>query len=231
MTSVPLPDGNEESSLEQKIRALQAIDEELPAVVIVHSAVTNGVVYMSPRGLRELGITLPELQAMGTEYYQVFFNPQDAAEYVPKIIALLSAPPQENRSVSFFQQVKLAGTQDWTWHLSSTRVFLRDRSGVPTHTITCAIPVEALHHVSSKVNRLLEENDFLRRNQQVFASLTKREKEILRLMALGFSAPEIAAQVHISKKTAVTHRRNIKAKIGAQSGYDLTNFAQAFDLI
>ena len=82
-----------------------------------------------------------------------------------------------------------------------------------------------------KVNRLLEENNFLRRNQKIFVSLTKREKEILKLMALGDSSVEIAGKLHISQQTASTHRRNIKSKLKVESNYDVVKFAQAFDLI
>jgi DNA-binding CsgD family transcriptional regulator len=94
-----------------------------------------------------------------------------------------------------------------------------------------AIPVDPQSHINTKVERLLQENTFLRKNQQVFASLTKREKEILRLVALGNSTNEIAEQLHISIPTAFTHRRNLKSKLKAQTNYDLTRFAQAFDLI
>ncbi|WP_291920274.1 helix-turn-helix transcriptional regulator [Chitinophaga sp.] len=222
---------NVESGLDDKLTALKAIDTELPVVVIVMNVLKNYVEYMSPRGCRELGVTLEELREMGPQYFDNFFNPHDVADYVPKIVAMLDAPAAANMTVTFFQQVRRANSRDWAWHLGSTRVFWRDAQGMPTHVITCATPVDPLHHVTSKVNRLLEENNFLRRNQHVFASLTRREKEILRLLALGFSAAEIADSTGISEKTAVTHRRNIKAKIGAQSSYDLTSFAQAFDLI
>jgi DNA-binding CsgD family transcriptional regulator len=220
-----------DDNLAGKLQALQMIDTEIPAVIIVMNVQKNHVEYMSPRGQQELGVTLEELKEMGERYYTVFFNPHDAADYVPKIEAMLRAPASENAAVTFFQQVRTTLSSDYAWHLGSTRVFLRDSSGMPTHVITCVIPIDPLHHVTSKVNRLLEENNFLRRNHHIFASLTKREKEILRLLALGFSAAEIAVRVNISEKTAVTHRRNIKAKIGAQSSYDLTSFAQAFDLI
>ncbi|RFS22567.1 LuxR family transcriptional regulator [Chitinophaga silvatica] len=222
---------NNANSLTEKLQALQMIDTEIPAVIIVMNVVKNHVEYMSPRGIHELGVTLDELKTMGEGYYTTFFNPHDAADYVPKIEAMLKAPAAENVTVTFFQQVRTTLSSDWAWHLGSTRVFLRDSSGIPTHIITCVIPIDPLHHVTSKVNRLLDENNFLRRNQHIFSSLTKREKEILRLLALGFSAAEIAIKVNISEKTAVTHRRNIKAKIGAQSSYDITSFAQAFDLI
>lgn len=222
---------NEQSGLEDKLRALKAIDRELPVVVIVMNVLKSYVEYMSPRGCRELGVTLEELREMGPAYYDKFFNPHDVADYLPKIIAMLDAPAEANMIVTFFQQVRTINTGNWAWHLGSSRVFFRDARGRATHVVTCATPIDPLHHVTSKVNRLLEENNFLRRNQHIFASLTKREKEILRLLALGLSAAEIAGKASISEKTAVTHRRNIKAKIGAQSSYDLTSFAQAFDLI
>jgi DNA-binding CsgD family transcriptional regulator len=50
-------------------------------------------------------------------------------------------------------------------------------------------------------------------------------------MALGKNSEQIATALHISEMTVSTHRRNIKAKIGAQSSYDITRFAQAFDMI
>lgn len=222
---------NNDSGLETKLNALKALDAALPVVVIVMNVQKSCVEYMSSRGCRELGTTLEALQEMGAAYYDNFFNPTDVADYLPKIIAMLEAPAEVNMVVTFFQQVRMAASRDWAWHLGTSRVFMRDADGQPTHVITCATPIDPLHHVTSKVNRLLEENNFLRRNQHIFASLTKREKEILRLLALGFSAVEIAEKTGISEKTAVTHRRNIKAKIGAQSSYDLTSFAQAFDLI
>ena len=50
-------------------------------------------------------------------------------------------------------------------------------------------------------------------------------------MALGFNSSEIAGKLHISENTAATHRRNIKKKLNAESNYEITIFAQAFDLI
>ncbi|MFY0252655.1 response regulator transcription factor [Chitinophaga sp. 30R24] len=222
---------NTGSGLDEKLNALRALEEELPVVVIVMNVLKNYVEYMSPRGCSYLGVTPEALRELGSRYYETFFNPHDVVDYLPKVIAMLDAPPEANMVVTFFQQVKTATSRNWLWHLGTSRVFVRDGAGRPTHIITCATPIDPLCHVTSKVNRLLEENNFLRRNQHIFTSLTKREKEILRLMALGCSAAEIAQQTSISEKTAVTHRRNIKAKIGAQSSYDLTSFAQAFDLI
>jgi DNA-binding CsgD family transcriptional regulator len=50
-------------------------------------------------------------------------------------------------------------------------------------------------------------------------------------MALGINSNVIAGKLHISEATANTHRRNVRRKINAQNNYDITRFAQAFDLI
>jgi len=215
---------------EQKIKALEAIVDKLPVVVIVHELEKLNVRYMSPNGLKILGFSLDQIQDMGEKYHEAFFNPEDIADYSPKVHELINAA-DDSRFVTFFQQVRPSKEHDWNWYLTCAKVFLRDESGKPTHMITTASPVDPLHHVTSKVNRLLEENNFLRRNQKIFASLTKREKEILKLMALGDSTPEIAGKLYISDQTAATHRRNIKAKLDAESNYDVMKFAQAFDLI
>ena len=110
-------------------------------------------------------------------------------------------------------------------------VFLWNEEGKPVLTITIAIPIDPKHFFTSKIEKLLQENNFLRSNKHIFASLTRREKEILRLMALGHNSAEIGELLHISQTTAATHRRNIRSKLNAQTNYDLTRFAQAFDLI
>lgn len=221
---------NPAQSLYQKIAALEKLGETFPAVIIVHNLDTQSVEYMSAKGQEILQTNLPELRAMGPEYFHRFFNPQDMEDYLPRIMRLIHEN-QEEAFVSFFQQVRAHPGMDWEWYLSATRIFMRNETGTPTHCITLAMPIHAEHHITVKVNRLLEENNFLRKYKHIFAALTQREKEILRLMALGANSADIAAGLNISDKTVSTHRRNIKNKLNAQSTYDITRFAQAFDLI
>jgi len=71
----------------------------------------------------------------------------------------------------------------------------------------------------------------LRDNYQLYVTLSKRQREILRLIALGLSAPEIAEKLFISVTTAETHRRNIKAKLNVNTSFGLVEYARAFDLV
>ena len=47
--------------------------------------------------------------------------------------------------------------------------------------------------------------------------LSPRELEIVELVALGYSGPEIAQKLHISHETVRTHVRNAMVKTGARS--------------
>jgi DNA-binding CsgD family transcriptional regulator len=201
-----------------------------PGVTIVHNLLTESVEYMSRRGLELLQISLPALRALGPEYYRYFFNPVDAQDYVPRIYGLLqSADP--TYVVSFFQQVRTTENPEYTWYFSTTRVLLRDAEFGPLLLITNASPIDPLHHVTHKVRRLLEENNFLRQHAPLFASLTRREREVLRLLALGHTAPQIGAELFLSTQTIETHRRNLRQKLQAESQFELGQYARAFDLI
>ena len=62
-------------------------------------------------------------------------------------------------------------------------------------------------------------------------NLTRREVEILRLIGLGRSDPEIAEELFISPKTASVHVSNIKGKLGAESRLQVALRAREMGLV
>jgi DNA-binding NarL/FixJ family response regulator len=55
--------------------------------------------------------------------------------------------------------------------------------------------------------------------------LSARELGVLRLIARGLGAGEIAAQLGMAPKTVYSHRRNISAKLGIHSGREMLLYA------
>src|ERR1044072_4296030 len=100
------------STLQDKINALSAIAESLPIVIIVHDLQSQGVIYMSPNGLKILGCTLEEIKELGPAYHDLFFNKEDLADYAPKVFSLLNSSEDDNM-VSNFQQVRPSHDHDW----------------------------------------------------------------------------------------------------------------------
>jgi two-component system response regulator NreC len=61
--------------------------------------------------------------------------------------------------------------------------------------------------------------------------LTERELEILRLIALGHTNSEIAAQLYLSVRTVESHRSRIQQKIGLTSRAELVHYALEHGLL
>ncbi|MFL7868117.1 MAG: LuxR C-terminal-related transcriptional regulator [Anaerolineales bacterium] len=61
--------------------------------------------------------------------------------------------------------------------------------------------------------------------------LTKRELEVLKLLATDLSTKEMALEMNITWATVRTHSKNIYAKLGVNSRYEAVYRAQEFELI
>lgn len=59
----------------------------------------------------------------------------------------------------------------------------------------------------------------------IFTRLTEREREVLQLIAEGYSTKEIGDKIHLSVPTIHTHRQNIMRKLNARSIADLVRYA------
>jgi DNA-binding NarL/FixJ family response regulator len=57
------------------------------------------------------------------------------------------------------------------------------------------------------------------------AKLSEREREVLQLMAEGHTTADIAARLHISRKTVETHRKSMMLKLELRSVAEVTKFA------
>ena len=61
--------------------------------------------------------------------------------------------------------------------------------------------------------------------------LTKREVEVARLIALGHTSVEIAALLHLSRRTVESHRARVYDKLGLARRWELVQYALARHLI
>lgn len=216
--------------IEQIIELFTPTFEQIPAICIVHNLQTNEAEYMCGYGLSQFNLTFDELRAMGDEYKQKLFNQDEVLSHDERIVGLVKRN-DESEIISYFQQVRLSNGNVWGLWLSSIRIFLKDTHGQPILTVMTSVPVDASQNDSNRVVRLLNEDKYVRNNIALFRTLSKRETEILILMASNQSGADIAALLFLSEDTVKTHRKNIKRKIKATSYYDVVKFAQSFGLL
>lgn len=57
-------------------------------------------------------------------------------------------------------------------------------------------------------------------------ALSRRESEVLRLLAEGFTNQEIAGELHLSPRTVETYRSNVQQKLGVRTRAELTRIAR-----
>ena len=96
-----------------------------------------------------------------------------------------------------------------------------------------AVGIRAVYHgdsfLSPSVAKLLVENyqntARVRDKQDPYNLLTEREREILKLLAEGYSTQEIAAMLVITPKTVEGHKTNLMAKLGIHNRIDLVKYA------
>lgn len=85
--------------------------------------------------------------------------------------------------------------------------------------------VQALGEVQSGEQFLSKSISPLVQRAQALSILTKREKQVLRLIAHGRRNREIAEELNVSMKTVDTHRTNLMRKLDLHNLVDVVDFA------
>ena len=84
-------------------------------------------------------------------------------------------------------------------------------------------------YVSSSASHVLikglTKKDPAQADHERYNSLTQRERDVLRLVAQGYSAPEIGEQLFISPKTVDTYKQRINEKLGISHRSEYVDFA------
>lgn len=209
------------------------ISEVIPASIMVHSldeGIPQKIIYMNPWGCEHLGVELEELNMMQTEYYDTFFVQKDMEEIFPKVITY-ATEGDYTKQLNFFQRVKLYKEEKHRWFYTVCKLLAAKDTTECQKLLMLSSPIEGVGTLMEKVQKVLEENEYISLNYKKFALLTKREKEILRLICLGKSSAGIAEKLFISKQTVATHRKNLLKKLNVQSFAELLRFAMAFELV
>jgi len=77
----------------------------------------------------------------------------------------------------------------------------------------------------------LTRQDPAKTERERFEKLTQRERDVLRLVAQGYSAPEIGERLFISPKTVDTYKQRIQEKLGLAHRSDYVQLALKLGLL
>lgn len=210
------------------------IGDIIPASLMIHDLDGQqpvGCSYMNNWGCERLGSSAEEVNQLGEAYYERYFVKEESYAIMEGMRNYLIFGDFD-KQYNFFQRVKLYGEKEYTWFYTVLKlVQVKVASELEAKIVLLSSPVIGIDHLVSRVNKTLDQDQFIRHNYRRFAELTAREKEIITLLANGKSTHDIADQLFISSHTVSTHRKNIIRKIECNSFAELLRFAIIFDLV
>lgn len=201
----------------------------LPASLMIHDLEginPAGCSYMNNWGTNFLGKYPEEIQQMGMRYYEEFFIREEAMAALSGLQLYLN-DSDADLNYNFFQRVKSYAQQKYKWCFTSCKLV---EIQAENKLVILSSPIDGIDTIIQRVTKTLDQNEYVNANYQKYAQLTKREKEIIRLLANGNSTNEISDYLFLSSHTVSTHRKNICRKLENKSFAELLKFAVHFNL-
>lgn len=182
-----------------------------------------------------------------TDFFMNLFHPEDRMHLMGAFVFttemrlnLLKAGKTEVKFNYYGRMLNQNGDYRWILLQSPTNY-------VDNYEITASLVViYDLSHFQIQNLPLLSVFDFSNKEVQYFKhvdqythekieiekpSITKREKEILKLMAQGFNSPEIAEKLFLSYHTVENHKRNLRKKTNTKTSAELIAFTMDNSLL
>ncbi len=221
-------------ALDQKRRkgiiTINEVGDYFPVGVLINSNKGENL-YMNNASEQTLGYAAEETREMGTEYWKtIYYNEKEALQVI-KQIELFFKRQDNGEVLAQFQRLRPKHQKGYEWVYIASKLICDKPNEPADNRLLIATPVKLMGQVNQKIHRVLEENLYMKKNFNRFAALTKREKEILSLVATGKESKCIAEELYISRHTVEQHRKNITKKVEHRNFAELIRFAIAFDLV
>ncbi|WP_347986135.1 PAS domain-containing protein [Methylomonas sp. AM2-LC] len=183
------------------------------------------------RWFEMLGYTNEELGNEEDEWMNLI-NPKDFDRFKQKISAHL-----KGETASFYSEHQLRHKSGhWVSVEAKGKVTRRDKDNTPLRMVGTILDITQLKRLNEEGMDLLKQIESLIREGSsrlpVYAakdnsaeSLTKRQRQIIGMIANGMTSVEIGKKLHLATPTIISHRRNLMAKLELHSTAEVTRFA------
>ncbi len=214
-----------DKQINQKKLTMDESMDLIPGFIHLNSYTDISIVNANNTMANHFELTVKDIQDLGLNFQATYVHPGSTEIVIPHLQSFLQRN-DFSEVFSFFQGFRRDAQSSYEWYFSTSKI--RKSDGL---ILSITNPISSFGHLSKKIARVIEEDIFVQKHFQQFSQLTKREKEILKLIALGYTSHDISDRLYISKLTVKTHRQNIMKKLDITRLVDIIQYAQAFDLI
>lgn len=182
-----------------------------------------------------------------TDFFINLFHPDDrfylmgAFEFSAKMVFMMGESKEKYIRFNFYGRM-LDKNRNYRWILLQSPLQYRNKNNEIESSL---VIIYDLSHFQISNQPLLSIMDFSNNEIQYFKhieqnirqievekpAITKREKEILKLMATGLNSPEIASSLFISYHTVENHKRNLRKKTNTKTSSELIAFTMTHSLL
>lgn len=193
--------------------------------------------YMSNNVKNMTGYEAQQFMDTGIAFFNDITHPEDRPK-VGKLVKLiwgflLSLPPHKRKSYKFNADYRLRKTDgSYIRMLEQTTILQQDSQGNVTHILGVGSDITNWKRNETMIGSVISAEDnscyFCTPDEDELKAqivLSKREREIVRLIAQGFNSKAIADKLSISFHTVNTHRQKIMVKTKVQNTSDLVHLA------
>ena len=214
-----------ENHLSSGMMDMEDIKKLMPCFIHLNNVETLALEYIDPDVPKFFQITEGKVKRDGMAALQEVCHSGDLEKNTAAMHSFFSMADASS-TMSFFERLRTRkrNKNEFDLHFSVTKLFNERQC------IALTFPVHNVHNVADRISSVLDEHAFLKKNFERFASLTKQEKRVLKLLAMGYNNPKISEELFISRRTVENHRKKINKKLDTKNLASLMEFAGAFNL-
>ena len=164
--------------------SIESVGDYLPGNLLINDLNEIIPTYINKSGCNILKHSVDELKEQGPEYFKRFFVPEEVNVIIPNYINMLQK--QNSAHIyNYVQRVQSVSDASYKWYFASAKLMYTPGQTISDKMILIVNEVNSLGLISKKINSVLEESDWMKKNFKKYCRLNKREKEIITLIVNG----------------------------------------------
>lgn len=196
--------------------------------------ISSGHATYDPRWCAILGYTQDQLEP-SIKSWQRLVHPDDVAQVDRETKAHLLGDTPTHQSEHRLRHKD----GHWVWVLSSGKIVERDLQGNPLRLVGTMLDISNQKRITQEGITLLQRFEALLKeaakppstyavpgdSDNALETLSRRQKQILVMIANGLTSQQIADKLCLAKDTVATHRRELLRKLNLHNAADLARYA------
>lgn len=199
--------------------------QKITAIVYLRHCLDGGIKWCNKTTEEFFGYPAEEIIAMGNQFWKKIAHPDDL------YLAEASSRYYSTSRPNFGGVVRLKTTysEDWRWFVGSSTIFAMDPDGRPLMTLVTFIDFTSAINTFPQIMEALRDV-MNHRYMDLEKMITKREKQIIKMLIHGYPTSRIAEELHLSVHTVNSHKKSIKNKLNLKNMAELLLVAQKMNV-